>query len=77
MESKIAEMQKTIDALVKANAELSTWKQEHSSQKQSFMRMSGRLKKLCKKLTPDTETVREMQQMANDIKALVREATKC
>ena len=76
MDSKIAEMQKTIDALTRANAELSAWKQEHSSQKQSFMRMSGRLRKLCKKLTPSTEIVVEMQQLASDIKDLTREATK-
>ncbi len=76
MESKIAEMQKTIDALTKMNAELSAWKQEHGSAKQSFMRMSSRLRKLCKKLTPSSEVVLEMQQLANDIKDLARELTK-
>jgi hypothetical protein len=76
MEPTITEMQKTIDDLVKANAELSAWKQEHSSQKQSFMRMSSRLRKLCKKLAPSSEIVLEMQQLATDIKGLVKEATK-
>lgn len=76
MESKIIEMQKTIDALIGANAALSIWKHEHASQKQSFMRMATRLRKLCKKLAPTTDIVLEMQQLANDIKDLAREATK-
>jgi len=76
MEPTIAEMQKTIDILIKANAELTAWKQEYSSQKQSFIRMSSRLRKLCKKLTPSSEIVLEMQQLATDIKEQVREATK-
>jgi hypothetical protein len=76
MEPTLAEMQMTINTLVKANAELTAWKQEYASQKQSFMRMSSRLKKLCKKLTPSSEIVVEMQQLATDIKELVREATK-
>jgi len=76
MESTVAEMQKTIDALQETNKELSLFKQEHGSQKQSFMRMSGRLKKLCKKLTPSSEIVVEMQQLAAEIKDLSRDATK-
>jgi len=76
MEPTIAEMQKSIDTLVKANAELSAWKQEYGSQKQSFTRMSSRLRKLCKKLTPSSDIVVEMQQLATDIKKLVMEATK-
>jgi hypothetical protein len=76
MDSQIDEMQKTIDSLVKANAELNAWKQEHNSQKQSFLRMSARLKKLCKKLTPSSEIVIEMQQLAQDIRELVKEIVK-
>lgn len=76
MEPTLAEMQKTIDTLVKANAELSAWKQDYNSQKQSFIRMSSRLRKLCKRLTPSSEIVVEMQQLATDIKELVKEATK-
>ena len=76
MEQTTAEMQKTIDDLVKANAELSAWKQEYSSQKQSFIRMSARLRKLCKKLTPSTEIVIEMQQLATEIKEFARQAAK-
>ncbi len=72
MESKIAEMQETIRVLTQANAELSAWKQEHSSQKQSFTRMSSRLRKLCKKLTPSSEIVVEMQQLALEIRDLVK-----
>lgn len=76
MEPTIAEMQKTIDTLQEVNKELSAWKQEHGSQKQSFMRMSSRLKKLCKKLTPSSDIVLEMQQLAAQIKDLTRDATK-
>ncbi len=76
MESKIAELQKTIEALEKTNADLLTWQQEHNSQKQSFMRMSSRLRKLCKKLTPTSEIVLEMQGLASDIKDLARAITR-
>lgn len=72
MDSKIEEMQKTIDELTKSNAELKAWKQEYSSQKQSFIRMGSRLKKVCKKLTPDNETVIEMQKLAQEIKELIK-----
>lgn len=76
LEEENESMKKTIDALTKENKELSIWKQAHSSEKQSFMRMATRLRKLCKKLTPSTEIVAEMQQLASDIKNLAREATK-
>jgi len=76
LETQIAQMQQTIDSLTSANAELSAWKNEYNSQKQSFMRMSSRLKKLCKKLTPTSEIVVEMQQLAAEIKELARVATK-
>lgn len=76
METKLAEMQMTIDSLLKSNAELLAWKQEYNSQKQSFIRMSSRLRKLCKKLTPSTEIVAEMQQLANEIKDLTKSVTK-
>lgn len=70
MEPNIDELQTTIETLKKANAELYAWKLEHNSQKQSFMRMSSRLKKLCKRLAPTSEIVAEMQQLASDIKEL-------
>lgn len=69
-------MQQTIDTLTAANVELAAFKQEYASQKQSFMRMSTRLKKLCKKLSPTSEIVLEMQQLAAEIKALARVATE-
>lgn len=75
MESQIAEMQRTIDSLTKANAELLAWKQEYSSAKQSLGRMSTRLRKLCKRLTPSTETILEMQQLSNEIRDFVKIAT--
>ncbi|MEI8365201.1 MAG: hypothetical protein WCF65_02175 [Parachlamydiaceae bacterium] len=76
MESKIAEMQETIKALTQANVELSAWKQKYNSQKQSFTRMSSRLRKLCKKLTPSSEIVVEMQQLALEIRDLVKPLTQ-
>lgn len=76
MEPEIVELQKRIELLTKANAELLAERQECNSQKQSFMRMSTRLRKLCKRLTPSNEIVVEMQQLASDIKALARDLTK-
>jgi uncharacterized coiled-coil DUF342 family protein len=73
MESQIAEMQEKIDALTKANAELKAWKQEYNSHKQSLHRMSTRLRKLCKRLTPCTETVVEMQKIADEIRDLLKD----
>lgn len=65
-------MQQKIDSLIQENAELKTWKQEYSSAKQSVCRMSTRLRKLCKRLTADQETVLEMQKIANEIRELVK-----
>lgn len=76
LDTQIAQMQQTIDTLTAANVELAAFKQEYASQKQSFMRMSTRLKKLCKKLSPTSEIVLEMQQLAAEIKALARVATE-
>jgi DNA repair ATPase RecN len=75
MESPIKEMQQKLDQLAQENAELKTWKQEYSSAKQSVCRMSVRLRKLCKRLTADNETVLEMQKIADDIRELVK--TNC
>ena len=72
MEAQIAEMQKTIDALTQANAELTAWKQEHNASKQSLGRMSTRLRKLCKRLTPTSETVIEMQKIADEIRVMLK-----
>ena len=75
MESQSDEMQRTIETLTKANAELTAWKQEYSSKKQSLCRMSARLRKLCKRLTPCTETVITMQKLADELRDLVKAAT--
>lgn len=75
MESNIIEMQKKIDDLTKANAELTAWKLEHNSAKQSFSRMSTRLRKLCKRLEPTNEIVLEMQKLADEIRDLAKSAT--
>ncbi len=72
MESQIEEMQRVIDALTKSNTELTQFKQEYQSAKQSLSRMSTRLRKLCKRLTPTTETVEIMQKIADDIRDLVK-----
>ena len=72
MDSENIKMQQTIDALTKENAELTKWIQEHNSQKQSIKRMSTRLRKLCKRLSPTTETVVEMQKLADEIRDLVK-----
>ena len=72
MESQMKEMQQKLDSLIQENAELKAWKQEYSSAKQSVCRMSIRLRKLCKKLTADEQTIREMQKIADDIRALVK-----
>ena len=72
MESEIKEMQQKIQVLAQENAELKAWKQEYSSAKQSVCRMSVRLRKLCKRLTADSETVLEMQKIADGIRELVK-----
>lgn len=72
MDSQITEMQLTIDKLTKANEELMAWKQEYNSSKQSLHRMSTRLRKLCKRLTPETETLIEMRKLADEIRDFVK-----
>ena len=43
-------------------------KQAYASAKQSLNRMSTRLRKLCKRLTPTDEIVLEMQKVADEIR---------
>jgi hypothetical protein len=68
MEPSIIDMQKSINALTAENAELKGYKQEYNSCQQSLNRMSTRLRKLCIRLTPSTETVAEMQKLADEIR---------
>ena len=72
----LKELQTKIDALLKENAELKAAKQEFSSSKQSFNRMSLRLRKLCKRLEAKEEIVLEMRNIAEEIRALTRKATE-
>ncbi len=58
--------------LTNENAEL---KQKYLSAKQSLNRMSARLRKLCKRLTPTNEIVLEMRKIADEIRDLAKEAT--
>ena len=67
MDTAIIELQLKIEDLTKLNAELMANKQEYASAKQSLNRMSTRLRKLCKRLTPTNEIVFEMQKIANEI----------
>ena len=55
--------------------ELMALKKEYCSAKQSLNRMSTRLRKLCKRLTPTTEIVLEMQKIADEIREYVKKAT--
>lgn len=55
--------------------ELTALKQEYSSAKQSLNRMSTRLRKLCKRLTPTTEIVLQMQKIADEIREYAKKAT--
>jgi hypothetical protein len=71
----ILELQQKIKILTDANAELIAFKNEHASAKQSLNRMSARLRKLCKRLTPTNEIVLEMQTIAQEIKNLSKDAT--
>ena len=75
MDTEIVELRNTIETLTKANADLLAWKQEYNGHKQSLDRMSTRLRKLCKRLTASPEMVAEMQKLADDIRALVKEIT--
>lgn len=75
MEKDIFELQQEIEVLTKMNAELAACKQEYLSAKQSLNRMSTRLRKLCKRLTPTNESVIEMQAIAREIRELAKIAT--
>jgi seryl-tRNA synthetase len=68
-------MDPSIEDLIKANAEMKAWIQEYNAHKQSVNRMSARLHKLCKRLSPTSETVLHMQRIAAEIKELAKEAT--
>lgn len=74
MDTEIIELQQKIVVLTKVNAELMASKQEYSSAKQSLNRMSVRLRKLCKRLTPTNEIVLEMQKIADEIREFVKQA---
>ena len=67
MDTAIIELQQKIEDLTKLNAELMANKQEYASAKQSINRMSVRLRKLGKHLTPTNEIVFEMQKIAGEI----------
>ena len=71
----ILELQQKIKTLTEANAELTAFKGEYASAKQSLHRMSARLRKLCKRLTPTNDIVLEMQNIAKEIKDLSKDAT--
>lgn len=73
MEIGIAELQNQINFLQEENKALKEWKQEFSSAKQSMIRMSARLRKLCKKLDPSTENVAEMQKISIEIRDIVKD----
>jgi hypothetical protein len=72
---EILELQQEIKILLEVNAELTAFKNEYASAKQSLNRMSARLRKLCKRLTPTNEIVLEMQNIAAEIKSLSKDAT--
>lgn len=75
MELEIVELQQKIEILTKENEELKQFKQEYSSAKQSLNRMSVRLRKLCKRLTPTDEIVMEMTKIADEIRSLTKTIT--
>lgn len=66
------EMQHRIDELTRENIELKKWKQKYNSNLQSLCRLSTRLRKLCKRLTPTDETVVAMQKLSDDIRDQVK-----
>ncbi|MES2273758.1 MAG: hypothetical protein V4487_06165 [Chlamydiota bacterium] len=76
MELEITELQKKIESLTNMNAELTASKQAYFSAKQSLNRMSTRLRKLCKRLTPTNEIVLEMQKIADEIRDYAKKATE-
>ncbi len=63
-----------MEVLTKLDPELMAAKQNYLSAKQSLNRMSARLRKLCKRLTPVNETVVEMQKIADEIRELTKKA---
>ncbi len=67
MDPATIELQQKNEDLTKLNSELMANKQEYASAKQSLSRMSARLRKLCKRLTPTSEVVAEMQKIADEI----------
>ena len=75
METTLLELQERNDLLTKENAELKAYQQDYRSAKQSLNRMSTRLRKLCKRLTPTSEIVIEMQKIAEEIRGYARQAT--
>lgn len=75
MESEIIELQKRNELPSKENAELKAFKNDYNSVKQSLNRMSMRLRKLCKRLTPTNEIAAEMQKIADDIRDLIKTFT--
>ncbi len=75
METDIIELQQRNEILAKENAELRACRQDFFSAKQSLNRMSTRLRKLCKRLTPTSEIVLEMQKISEEIRQLSKEAT--
>lgn len=74
MEDEISALKQKIEVLTNMNTELLAFKQEYNSAKQSLNRMSARLKKLCKRLSPTSEIVLEMQKVADDIRELTKKA---
>lgn len=76
MESEVIELQNRIEILTKENVELKAFKNDYNSVKQSIHRMSSRLRKLCKRLTPTNEISVEMQKIADDIRDMIKEFSK-
>jgi hypothetical protein len=74
MDAEITELQLKIEGLTRLNAELMANKQEYASAAQSLNRMSTRLRKLCKRLTPTNEIVIEMQKIADEIRTHVKKS---
>lgn len=72
MDTEIIELRLKIEDLTKLNVELMANKQEYASAKQSLSRMSARLRKLCKRLTPTNEIVFEMLKIADEIREHVK-----
>jgi phenylalanyl-tRNA synthetase alpha subunit len=71
----IINFEQKIKSLTEENDKLIAFKNDYASAKQSLNRMSSRLRKLCKRLTPTNEIVIEMQNISKEIKNLVKDAT--